>query len=135
MPSDRQLNWGLLVLRLGLAFAVLSYGVSKLVTWDRSIGFFRAMSFPAPTITAPLNMALEVVAGLLLLAGVRVRTAAALVIVDFVFIVPANVFTENLNFDFLQFTVARVAPAIAAIILGGGGFTLQRLSPERRGHP
>lgn len=113
--------WALLVLRLGLASLFLPYGVFKLVTFAERVEYFTSLGFPVPPLVTALNLALEIVAGLLLVLGVRIRLAAALVVLDtLVILTPVNWTAGPL--DWWPQIAIRIAPAFTLALLGPGPF-------------
>ncbi len=126
VPQAVRTAWALLILRLGLAAVFLPYGIVKVFTFPARVAFFSSQEFPAPVLVTAINLALEIGAGLLLLAGVNMPLAAALVVVDTLAILtPVNWGAGVL--DWWPQVAVRVAPAVALALLGPGAFRL--------GHP
>jgi uncharacterized membrane protein YphA (DoxX/SURF4 family) len=68
------------VLRLGIAGLVLGPGVSKFLTYEQSVHFFRALAIPAPAITVVIVGGVELAVATLLLLDRAPRGSAILVI-------------------------------------------------------
>ncbi|MEO8223865.1 MAG: DoxX family protein [Gammaproteobacteria bacterium] len=124
----RPAAWALLSLRLGLAAICLPYGLVRLFTFPVRVEYFASLYFPAPALITALNMTLEITAGLLLVLGLRMRLAAALVMFDTLAILtPVNWTASPL--DWWPQIAVRVAPAVALALLGPGAFHVGR-SPD-----
>jgi putative oxidoreductase len=124
------LDAALLVLRLALAAVLLYHGIPKLMNFGATVTAFEGMSIPAPTISAAFAVLSEVVGGVLILLGIAVDLAGALVIIDMLGAI-ATVHWAN-GFDFTKggwehpFTVLAMALALALagpgdIRVGGRG--------------
>ncbi len=121
--ESRRSAWALLILRLGLAAIFLPYGIVKAFTFPVRVEFFASQGFPVPAAVVAVNLTLEIVAGLLLIAGVNMRLAAGLVLVNTLGILtPVNWGASPL--DWWPQVAVRVAPAIALALLGAGAFRL-----------
>lgn len=68
------------VLRLGIAGLVLGPGVSKFLTYEQSVQFFRTLAIPAPAIMVVLVGGVELAVAALLLLDRAPRGSAILVI-------------------------------------------------------
>ena len=71
----------LLLARIFIAALFLVAGARKLLTYAATAGYFAKLGFPAPDAVAVLAIAIELGAGLMLLAGWRTRWAAWLLVV------------------------------------------------------
>ena len=112
----------LLVVRVALGAAFLVNGTWKLAPLDRTVGFFESVGYPAASITAALNAALEIVAGAMLILGFGVEIAAGLVLFDVAAIlIPINLELGN---GWWEVTWPRAAPAIALLLGGAGALSL-----------
>jgi len=78
--ADRQPSL-LLLARIFIAALFLVAGVRKLLTYAATAGYFAKLGFPAPEVLAVVAIAIELGAGLMLLAGWRTRWAAWLLVV------------------------------------------------------
>lgn len=78
--SSVSVDRGLLVLRIALGVVFVMHGWQKLTVYGISgvAGGFGQMGFPLPTANAVLITAVELVGGLMLLAGAGTRIVAAL---------------------------------------------------------
>lgn len=122
--------WALLILRLGVAAIFLPYGLVKLFTFQDRVGYFASLGFPAPALIVAINVTLEIAAGLLLVLGINMRLAAALVIVNTLAILtPVN--AEAGALDWWPQVAVRIAPALTLALLGPGRFRVGSRSPER----
>lgn len=115
--------WALLILRLGLAAIFLPYGIVKLFTFPARVEHFASLAFPLPAAVTAINLSMEIVAGLLLVAGVNMRLAAALVLLDTLAILtPVNWGASPL--DWWPQIAVRIAPALALALVGPGSFRM-----------
>jgi uncharacterized membrane protein YphA (DoxX/SURF4 family) len=74
-----------LLIRLAVGAVFLSEGIQKFVFPDRlGSGRFETIGIPAPDITAPFVGIVEIVCGVLVLAGLATRLAAIPLIIDMV---------------------------------------------------
>jgi putative oxidoreductase len=133
-PSRRQLGVGLLVLRLALGAVFLVHGGQKLMMGPGAMaGMFANMGAPAPSLTGPLAMVVEPLAGAALVLGVLTRLAALGVAVDMLgallivhvgngFFVPRGI----------EFPMMLFASAVALMLVGAGPFSLDRTIARRR---
>lgn len=71
----------LLLARIFIAALFLVAGARKLLTYAATAGYFAKLGFPAPEALAVVAIAIELGAGLMLLAGWRTRWAAWLLVV------------------------------------------------------
>jgi putative oxidoreductase len=67
-----------LVARIGLGVLFVQTGWAKLHSLDQVTAFFRELGIPAASIQAPFVASVELVGGLLLIAGLGARVAAAM---------------------------------------------------------
>jgi uncharacterized membrane protein YphA (DoxX/SURF4 family) len=114
----------LLILRLGVAAVFLPYGMVKLFTFPARVEFFASTGLPAPEVVTALNVSLKIGIGVLLLLGVQMPLAAALVIFNTLGILtPVNWQAGPL--DWWPQVAIRIAPALALALLGPGEFRLR----------
>lgn len=78
--SSLSVNRGLLLLRIALGVVFVMHGWQKLAVYGISgvAGGFGQMGFPLPTVNAVLITTVELVGGVMLLAGAGTRIVAAL---------------------------------------------------------
>jgi putative oxidoreductase len=133
------LDLALLLLRLALAAVLLYHGLPKLMNFGATVGAFQSMNVPAPGVTAPFAVFVEVVGGILILLGVAVDLAGILVAIEMLGAI-ALVHWSN-GFDFTKggwehpFTVLIMGLALALAGPGGfavGGTRAGYKGPERR---
>ena len=121
---------GRLILRLGLAAALLYHGIPKLMDVDATVVAFQGMGLPEPAFIVAIVLLAEVGGGLLILLGVAVDIAGLLVIIE---MLGAIYFVHWANgFDFIKggwehpFTV--LAMALALALAGPGRLTVGHTS-------
>ncbi|MPY88174.1 MAG: DoxX family membrane protein [Luteitalea sp.] len=78
----RNLDLGLLMLRLMLALILLYHGLPKLGNFSEDLDAFSKMGVPVPALSLTFAIAAEVIGGLLILVGVWIVVAAPLVIIN-----------------------------------------------------
>ncbi|MFN7990968.1 MAG: DoxX family protein [Candidatus Micrarchaeia archaeon] len=79
--EDKNLGYGLLVLRIALAMMVF-HGFTKLTNLDGTGAFFGKLGIPIPGVMALLIGLLEFAGGLCILAGIGTRIFGALFAID-----------------------------------------------------
>ena len=126
-------------LRLALGFMILPHGLQKTLGWFGGYGFKGTMGYLTGTVGAPWIFALlailaESVGGLMLIAGVGTRVAAFGV--GGVMLVAAAQHWPNGFFmnwtgaqkgEGVEFHLLALAIAVAVMILGAGGLSIDRL--------
>lgn len=123
MDAKSCMNWGLLLVRVALAVVFITHGYAKLTHIDATIAFFGSLGMSS--FFAYLVGIVELLAGLMMLAGYYTRYAGYLIaIVMLVAIVKvkwALGFMGGYEFDF---TLLMCALAIACA--GPGDFVLMK---------
>src|SRR5947207_8213492 len=79
-------NWGLTILRVVVGLVFLMHGYQKLfkMGFHGVAGFFGHLGIPLPFVAAVVVTLVEFVGGILLIAGIAVRVAAALIACDMI---------------------------------------------------
>ncbi len=117
---------GLLLVRLALAAVFVPYGYAK---WaggmDRFVALLMASGFPAPEVLARGVAALELVGGLLLLAGLGTRVVAGLLGVEMAVAILRVLWPRGFVGGFAFETVLLLCAA-ALVAAGGGRWSLGR---------
>lgn len=84
---DRNRDWGIFLLRLFIGFRLI-YGVlDNVINWEHMIkfrDFLKDFHFPFPMICAVASVYLQLLAGIMIVLGLRIRYAASLMIINFV---------------------------------------------------
>lgn len=136
--TGKTLDYGLLLIRLALAAIMIAHGSQKLFTFGYGgvVGGFTQMGLPLPEISAALIIATELGGGLLILAGLLTRFAAAAF--AFAMLVamakvhwPAGFFLPN----GYEFTLMLAAASVGLVLTGPGLFSLDALIGRRRRTP
>jgi putative oxidoreductase len=110
----------LLIVRLILAGILLSHGIAKVTHWPGMLGFFTSANIPLPTVSLAFATLAEVGGGVLIVLGLWIEIAAAMVMID---MVGAIVFVvKGSAFDLGQGGTELIIFALAlALLLGGAG--------------
>jgi putative oxidoreductase len=138
MNSELKFNISLLVVRVTVAFTMLSHGVQKLFGWFGGYGFEGTMGFFTNTIGLPYLIALliiltETIGMILLLIGFLSRYFGIAVIVILLgaiwFHWPNGFYMNwsgNLSGEGFEFHIVLIALALVLSINGGGTYSLDR---------
>lgn len=121
---------GLLLLRIVVGAVFAAHGAQKIFeyTIPGTIGSFSGMGVPFPEIAAPVVAFVELVGGVLLIAGVLTKVAAVLLAVDMIVALitvhlPAGLWVGDGGYEFVA--VLGVA-ALALAFTGAGRYSLDR---------
>lgn len=135
--TPRQIDLGLLVLRLITGTIFVAHGAQKLFVFglDGVAGGFGQMGVPMAEIVGPLVALVEFFGGLALIAGLLTRLAGfglAIVMLGAMLIahLPAGFFAPN----GVEFTLALFGAAITLLLAGAGAFSADAMI-SRRGAP
>jgi putative oxidoreductase len=133
--TTKTLDYGLLLIRLALGIIMVAHGGQKLFTFGYGgvVGGMTQMGLPAPSISAALIIAAEFGGGLLMLAGLFTRFAAAAF--AFAMIVAATQVHLAAGF-FLpagyEFTLMLALTSLGVVLTGPGRFSIDALLARRR---
>jgi putative oxidoreductase len=126
-----------LIGRILVAAVFLISGLGKLASPDATIGYIASVGLPAPTLGYVVAMVLELVGGVLMIAGYQTRLIAALLAAYS--IITALIFhhafgDQNQMFHFLK-NLAMAGGLIQVVVFGAGAYSLdsrRRMSIARR---
>lgn len=133
----RATDIGLLVIRVVLGVIMVAHGSQKLFTYGLTgvAGSMGQMGMPAPQVSALLITAAEFGGGLLLIAGLLTRFAAAAVAFG---MAVATVMVHLPNGFFAptgyEFTLMLAAAALGLVFTGAGCYSLDHLIGRARHH-
>jgi putative oxidoreductase len=85
-------TWGPMTGRVLLALLFVISGYDKIVSFEGTVGYIAAKGMPLPQLAALGSIAVELVAGLLLVIGWQARWAAAVL---FLFVIPTTIIFHN----------------------------------------
>lgn len=121
---------GLLLLRVVAGAVFAAHGGQKIFeyTIPGTIGSFAGMGIPLPEITAPLVAFLEMIGGILLIAGLLTRVVGVLLAVDMAVALvtvhlPAGLWVGEGGYEFVA---VLGAAALALALTGAGRYSLDR---------
>jgi putative oxidoreductase len=84
---ERNHHWGIFLLRFFVG-ARLIYGVfDNVISWEHMMkfkDFLKAFHFPFPLISAVFSVYLQLIAGIMIILGFRIRYASVVMILNFV---------------------------------------------------
>lgn len=120
-------GWAAFLLRCTVGVTFLAHGIQKIVIlgWVGGVSGFRSWNIPLADITYPLTVLVEAGGGLLLLAGLWVRPAAAALTV----VMLGALFTVHLRHGFFlpdgfEFVLVLGTACVAIVLLGPGRWAL-----------
>lgn len=103
-PAD----WGLLPLRLIVGYGFLAHGLAKLEKGpDHFVAIVHALGVPFPAAMAWLTIAVEVIGGIAVLAGMFVRLTS----IPMIAVLLVAIFTVHLQFGFTSIKLMAVTAA------------------------
>ncbi len=109
-------NWSVAV-RWTAGIVFVGFGAGKYVNHASELASFRGYSLPAPAVAVYVIGAIEVIGGLLLAGGVRVRAAAVVLAGD---MVGAIVFSGLAPGEYISLTLAPVLLLAMIFLIGVG---------------
>jgi putative oxidoreductase len=134
-PSQRQLGFGLLVLRLALGAVFIVHGGQKLFMMGPSgtAGMLANMGVPAASMFGPLLSVVEPLAGVGVLLGLLTRLSGLAIAID---MLCAILFVHIQNGFFVpmgvEFVMMNCAAGLALAALGAGPLSIDQVIAERR---
>jgi putative oxidoreductase len=138
ISRDTTREYGLLLIRGVLATIMIAHGAQKLFTFGYPgvVGAMTQMGLPLPEISAALIIAAELGGGLLLLAGLLSRFAAASIAFGMA-VAAVQVHLPNGFFapNGIEFTLMLASAALGIVLTGPGRFSLDALIARRRRTP
>ena len=130
MTSGSMQAWGLTILRIVVGVVFLVHGYQKLfhMGFQGVAGFFAHAGVPLAPVSAVVVTLVEFVGGILLIAGIAVRIAAALNAVD----MTVAILLVHLKHGFgaqnggFEYPLTLLAATLCLALAGGGMFSLKR---------
>ena len=124
VPADRT-DLALLLIRLATGLVFLMHGIQKFFTYTLpgTTQAFTQMGVPIPGISAPLVAGVELIGGLLLIAGVLTRWAgAALAVTILVALLLVHLKAGFFNPNGVEFPLVLLAASAALAVAGPGRY-------------
>ena len=132
---DTRPAWGTTLLRIALGIIFVAHGGQKLFAMGPAAlaGFFGSVGIPFPAFNAYLVIAIELLGGIAMIAGLGVRAIASLfaatMVVAFATVHgPQGFFLPN----GYEFVLLVFAASIAIVLQGAGAFALDNVLAGRR---
>jgi len=118
--------WGITVVRLMMGIILIEAGLSKWVHGIAgTVGYFGQIGIPAPGVLGPWVGAQELIGGILVLLGFKVRWVAILFVVEFlVTTFYVKVFNPKIGFEAARPDLMLLAAALMLIVAGAGKLAL-----------
>ena len=134
-PTQRQIDFGLAVLRIVVGVVFIGHGSQKLFTFGFTgvTGAFAHMGVPLPGFTGPFIAVLEFCGGIALILGLLTRLFAFGVFCDMLGAITivklkAGVFGQG----GFEFEMTLCAAAFALMLMGAGGFSIDGAIARRK---
>jgi putative oxidoreductase len=133
-PSSRQLDIGLLLLRLALGSVFIVHGGQKLMMgFGATSGMLANMGVPAASLLGPLVAIVEPLAGIALVLGLLTRLAGLAIAAD---MLGAILFFHRFHGFFvpqgIEFVMMLASAGVALALLGAGRFSVDHSIHQRR---
>jgi len=128
-----------LVARILLAAIFITAGFSKLMGFDGTVAYIASKGLPMPMILAGLTIALEILGGLVIIVGYKVRIAglllglftilAALIFHNFWAFPPEQVYLQNIMF---MKNLSMAGGLFLLTLFGAGGYSIDALCEAKK---
>lgn len=115
-------DWGLFLIRLGLAYVFIAHGIQKFIGIDGTIAFFGKLGMPA--FMAYVVAGLELLTGIAMLLGAYTRYAG--MIIAIIMVVAIATAKRSAGLIGSQFEIALLLSAIGIAMTGPGMISLCR---------
>jgi putative oxidoreductase len=122
-------SWGLTILRIVVGFVFLMHGYQKLfkMGFHGVGGMFAHWGIPLPFVFSVVVTLVEFVGGILLIAGIATRAAAALLVIDML----VAILVVHLKHGFfapmgVELPLTLLAASLCLVLAGGGMLSLKR---------
>ncbi|MEO7823257.1 MAG: DoxX family protein [Gemmatimonadaceae bacterium] len=134
--SNRQIDIGLMILRLVVGVIFIAHGGQKLFVYgfDGVAGAFGQAGIPMPQLVGPFVALLEFGGGFALIAGLLTRLAslglaATMLVAMLVVHLKGGFFAP----DGIEFTLSLLGSTVMLVIAGAGSYSLDALIGRRKG--
>jgi putative oxidoreductase len=137
-PTQRQLGFGLLMLRLALGLVFVIHGGQKLFVMGPggTAGMLGQMGIPGASLLGPLLSVVEPLAGVAVMLGLLTRLGAFAIAAD---MLGAILFFHSKHGFFVpmgvEFPMMLCTSALTLLALGAGPFSVDHTIAQRRSRP
>ena len=106
---SEQRNWRLVLIRLLVGWVFLGEGILKfLMPEELGVGRFISIGIPAPQVMAPFVGVVEIICGVLVLAGLLTRFAAIVLLIDITVAIVSTKIPIWLGHGYWRFTLPKL---------------------------
>lgn len=131
---ERRSEFGVLFLRLFIAFVLIYGTMDNVFSWERMLefrDFLAANGFPYPLLSAHLSAYAQFISGLLILVGLFTRHAALVMIINF--LIALGMVHVGLPFNANIAPLAMLFGSLFLLFHGAGPYALDTRKARRRG--
>ncbi|MCC6175307.1 MAG: DoxX family protein [Chloroflexi bacterium] len=125
-------GYGIAIVRVMMGVILILAGWQKLGGIERFTGFVSSIGIPAAPVLGPLVIALEVIGGILLIAGLLTRYLAVLYVVQFT-VTSLVVQLPNQGWSVARLDFLILAVATMLVVAGAGKLSVDDWLAGRRG--
>jgi len=135
MPMNKTENWlrrnsdiGIFLFRLFVSLRIIYGVIDNIFSWERMMEFARFLEvkkIPFPEFSAILSVWAQMICGLLLLAGYKVRTASAVLIINFMVAWSVH-FTSGDSIEAMTPALAMLFGSILFLFYGSGRWGIDK---------
>lgn len=130
LSSNRDI--GLLALRLFIGLRLVYGVVDNVLSKERMMefaGFLEANGFPLPSLSAIVSVYVQLIGGLLILAGYQIRIASAVLIVNF--LIALGMVHLHDSVEGMTPAMAMLFGCITLLFTGAGKYSFNKFSKDK----
>ena len=130
---DRNRDWGVFLLRLFVGLRLI-YGVQdNVLSWEHMIrfkDFLQQFNFPFPLVCAVVSVYVQLITGIMIILGWRIRYAAILLVINF--LVALIMVHRNQPIEAMTAPMAILFSAILFLFQGAGRISIDKENLQGR---